>query len=163
MSRRLHVVIAGAGVAALEAALALRVLADELVTVELIAPETAFTYRPLAVAEPFQAVEGGRFPLGQLVRAAGATLREGRVAAVDPERKTVELASGQELAYDALLLALGARPREAVPGAITAAVSRTRRRSPRCSTEPAPAQCGASCSPLLPRSRGHCRSTSWRS
>jgi sulfide:quinone oxidoreductase len=46
-------------------------------------------------------------------------LRRGSVAAVDPERKVVALDDGLELAYDILLLALGARPREAVAGALT--------------------------------------------
>ena len=49
-----RVVIAGAGVAALEDALALRALAEDSVSVELVAPEEEFTYRPLAVAEPFR-------------------------------------------------------------------------------------------------------------
>ena len=48
-----HVLVAGGGVAALEAALALRALADERLHVELLAPEPQFWYRPLAVAEPF--------------------------------------------------------------------------------------------------------------
>ena len=48
----LHVLVAGGGVAALEAALALRA-ADERLSVELLAPEPHFWYRPAAVAEPF--------------------------------------------------------------------------------------------------------------
>ena len=44
------VLIAGGGVAALEAALALRDLAADLVSIELLAPEHHFWYRPLAVA-----------------------------------------------------------------------------------------------------------------
>ena len=46
-----RVLIAGGGVAALEAALALRALAEDRVRVELLAPETQFWYRPLAVAD----------------------------------------------------------------------------------------------------------------
>ena len=45
--------IAGAGVAGLEAALALRALAEGELSVELLAPEAEFVYRPLAVTEPF--------------------------------------------------------------------------------------------------------------
>jgi sulfide:quinone oxidoreductase len=116
---RRHVVVAGAGVAGLETALALRALAPEQVAVELVAPETEFTYRPLAVAEPFRVGEVRRFPLEPLVRAAGAQLRRGTVSAVDPEQKTVKLDDGLELAYDVLVLALGARSREAVAGALT--------------------------------------------
>jgi sulfide:quinone oxidoreductase len=115
----LDVLIAGAGVAALEAALALQALTDGEVAVELVAPEAEFTYRPVAVTEPFRVGEVTRFPLKTLVEAARARLRRGSVAAVDPERKVVALDDGLELAYDILLLALGARPREAVAGALT--------------------------------------------
>lgn len=114
-----HVLIAGAGVAGLEAALALRALTEDEVSVELVAPETEFTYRPLAVTEPFRVGEVKRFPLRTLAEAAGARLRTESLAAVDPERKAVTLDDGEELTYDILLLALGARPREAVVGALT--------------------------------------------
>jgi sulfide:quinone oxidoreductase len=114
-----HVVVAGAGVAALETALALRALAADLVDVELIAPETEFTYRPLAVAEPFQADEVRRFPLEPLVNAAGAALRPAAVAKVEPEDKRVRLATGETVDYDAFVLAVGTQPREAVVGALT--------------------------------------------
>jgi sulfide:quinone oxidoreductase len=117
--RRWRVVVAGAGVAGLEAALALQTLADELVSVELVAPERDFVYKPLAVAEPFGVGQMRRFPLRTLVEAAGASLRAGSVVAVDPELKLVSLDGGETLPYDALLLALGARPREAVAGALT--------------------------------------------
>src|SRR6266571_1275745 len=115
----LHVVIAGAGVAGLEAALALQALAEEKVSVELVAPEADFTYRPLAVTEAFRVGEMKRFPLQTLCAAAGARLRRGSLATVDAERKVVTLDDGQELAYDMLLLALGASPHEAVVGALT--------------------------------------------
>ena len=118
-AKPVHTVIAGAGVAALEAALALQDLGEGRVSVELLAPETEFTYRPLAVAEPFAVAEVKRFPLERLVKATGASLRGGSVVAVDAERKIVTLADRQEVGYDVLLLALGARPRGAVPGALT--------------------------------------------
>jgi sulfide:quinone oxidoreductase len=114
-----RVLVAGAGVAALEAALALNALAEERVAVELVAPETEFSYRPLAVAEPFRVGEVRRFPLLALARAAGAELRQGSFRRVEAERKIVSTEKGEELDYDALLLALGARPLEAVPGALT--------------------------------------------
>jgi sulfide:quinone oxidoreductase len=117
--RPFHVVIAGAGVAALEAALALRALAGDLVSVELVAPDTEFTYRPLAVAEPFRSDEVRRFPLASLVAAAGADLRPGKVAAVDPDEKTVVLDEDEPLSFDTLVVALGARAREAIAGALT--------------------------------------------
>ena len=115
----LQVVIAGGGVAALEATLALRALAQEHVSIELIAPEPDFVYRPLAVTDPFRVGETRRFPLAPLVEAAGGSLRPGRVAAVDPDRRFVDTQEGGECAYDALLVALGARPRQAIPNALT--------------------------------------------
>src|SRR5438270_8586009 len=75
-----QVLIAGGGVAALEATLALRALAADRVEIELVAPEREFTYRPLSVAEPFRVAEMRRFPLERLVHAAGARLREGSLA-----------------------------------------------------------------------------------
>jgi sulfide:quinone oxidoreductase len=118
-SEPMHVVVGGAGVAALELALALRELAPGLTSVELVAPEHEFVYRPLAVAEPFRSGTARRFPLDKLVRAAGAELRRASVARVNADVKEVELDDGTRVAYDALVLAFGARARAAVPGAVT--------------------------------------------
>jgi sulfide:quinone oxidoreductase len=118
-SDRRHVVVGGAGVAGLEVALALRELARDVVSVELVSPEREFVYRPSAVAEPFRVGEVRRFPLEALVRATGAGLRNGSVAGLDAQQKFVILADGTEARYDVLVLALGARPREAIPGALT--------------------------------------------
>jgi sulfide:quinone oxidoreductase len=114
-----NVLICGGGVAALEAVLALRALAEDRVSIELVTPEEDFTYRPLAVAEPFGVGEVKSFPLRALTEAAGARFRSGLVASVDPEQHVVATQEGGELAYDLLLLALGAKPREAVPNALT--------------------------------------------
>ena len=51
-TKPLDVLIAGAGVAGLEAALALQALAEGQVSVELLAPEADFVYRPLAGDPP---------------------------------------------------------------------------------------------------------------
>jgi sulfide:quinone oxidoreductase len=118
-STPLKVVVAGAGIAGLELALALQALAEDLVSVELVAPETEFVYRPLAVAEPFRTDEVRRFPLAPLVTATGASLRAGTVASVEPEQKHVVLGDGTVLEYDAFVLATGTRPREAIEGALT--------------------------------------------
>jgi sulfide:quinone oxidoreductase len=115
----LRVLVAGGGVAALETALALRALAGERVSIELVAPERDFTHRPLAVAAPFRVGEVETFPLHKLAAAAGAELRQGAVTSVDPGRHVVLTDDGRELAYDVLVLALGARPVEAFPNALT--------------------------------------------
>ena len=114
----LRVVIAGGGVAALEATLALRALAENRVSIELVAPEADFVYRPLSVGDPFEVAETRRFPLAQLVDSAGGVLRPGSVTAVNPGEQFVET-DGERVPYDALLVALGARGREALPNALT--------------------------------------------
>ncbi len=115
----MHVVIAGGGVAGLEACLALSALADGLVDVELISPGDEFVYRPLLVAEPFGVAEGLRIDLERVARDTGARHTKDALAKVDPSAREVITASGERLGYDALLVALGARPVEAVPGALT--------------------------------------------
>jgi sulfide:quinone oxidoreductase len=54
-----NVLIAGAGVAGLEAALALRTVGEDRVSVELVSPDAEFVYRPLSVAEPFGVARSG--------------------------------------------------------------------------------------------------------
>ncbi len=49
----LRVLVAGGGVAALEAVLALRSLAGDRVRVELLAPTAGFAQRPYSVRSPF--------------------------------------------------------------------------------------------------------------
>ena len=49
----MDIVIAGGGVASIEALLGLRTIAGDRVRLTLVAPDRDFTYRPLAVAEPF--------------------------------------------------------------------------------------------------------------
>jgi sulfide:quinone oxidoreductase len=112
------VIIVGGGVAALEAALALQELAGGVVEVELVAPEQTFAYRPLLVAEPFGAGQVRTFPLRRLAESAGASFREAIVTGVDSDRHLVRTAAGDELPFDLLLLAPGAVPVQAVPGAI---------------------------------------------
>jgi sulfide:quinone oxidoreductase len=116
---RTRVLIAGAGVAALEAMLALRAFAEGRVSVVLVAPDREFVYRPLAVAEPFRVGEVRTFPLERLVDDTGARIVHDTVVSVDADAHTVRTEGGDELAYDALLLALGGRPQSAVPGALT--------------------------------------------
>jgi hypothetical protein len=112
------VLIAGGGVAALEALIALHDLAGDRVAVTLLAPEDAFVYRPLATARPFSLGHPTRHPLADIARDFGAALVQDRVVEVVPERRLVRGASGAEHAYDALVVAVGARALP-VPHAIT--------------------------------------------
>ena len=114
-----RVLIAGGGVAALEAALALRALAEDRVSVEMLAPEPQFWYRPFAVAEPFGLGEVRRFELPELAAAAGATFSPGALTRVDAGGRQVQTSAGSSIPYDVLLVACGAGPTPAVPGAMT--------------------------------------------
>ena len=118
-SKPLHVLIAGAGVAALEAALALKTLAEERVDIELVAPDVDFRYRPMSVAAPFGKGEARTFPLTRLVELAGARLTPGKLARVDLKARRAVTTDGAQLEWDLLLLAVGARMREGVPGSLT--------------------------------------------
>jgi sulfide:quinone oxidoreductase len=114
-----RVLVAGGGVAALEAALALRRLAEDRISVELLAPEPRFWYRPLAVAEPFALAAVRAFELSELASAAGATFSPGMLVGVDAPRRVAHTATGGEIPYDVLLLACGAVSKPAVTGALT--------------------------------------------
>ena len=71
---RPQVVIAGGGVAAIEALLALRHLVGEQVAIALLAPEPRFVHRPSSVAEPFGLGGPASLDLEALARDQGAEL-----------------------------------------------------------------------------------------
>ena len=104
----LRVLIAGAGVAGLEAAFALRAMAGERVEMTLIAPVDDFVYRPMSVAEPFSSGAAQRYPLARLAAEADAELLHDALVEVDTENRHVRTSSGKDLSYDELLVGLGA-------------------------------------------------------
>jgi sulfide:quinone oxidoreductase len=107
--RKLRVVIVGGGVAALEAALALADLAGDRTEVTVIAPNSEFVYRPMVVREPFAYARARRYPLAPIVSDAGATLLHGELAWIDRAKQTLHTQADEEVVYDELILALGAR------------------------------------------------------
>ncbi len=116
--QRPRIVIAGGGVAALEALIALRDLLDGLVSIDIVAPDEEFVYRPLSVAEPFGAAEPHRFDLVKIAADHGVELHHGMVESVAHDRTLVSIGGGRSLTYDVLLVAVGARPRDWLPGAV---------------------------------------------
>jgi sulfide:quinone oxidoreductase len=113
MAGKLEVVIAGGGVAGLEAAFALRALAGERVSVTVVSGKAEFVYRPLAVREPFTDAPPERHGLAALVAEAGAGLVGEAFRWVDAAGREVHTRGGRRLPYDVFLLALGARARSA--------------------------------------------------
>jgi sulfide:quinone oxidoreductase len=114
----MHLLIAGGGPAALEGALAAQRLAGERLRITLLSDSDQLCYRPVAVAEPFGLAVPQRFSLARIARERGFELELGRLRAVDALGHRVFTTAGRELSYDMLLLALGARAEEAVPGAL---------------------------------------------
>ena len=87
---RKHVLIAGGGIAGLEAMLALSKLSPDLTDVELLSSGPEFVYRPLLVAEPFGVSEALRLDLAQVAEETGARYTRGTVVSIQPDMKTVE-------------------------------------------------------------------------
>ncbi len=116
---RQKVLIAGAGVGGIEAALALDDLSAGLVDVELCDGRSEFVFRPFTVAQSYGAVRSFRYDLARLGKHCGASFRHGAIASVDPAERHATGEDGARLPYDHLIVATGARMRGAVPGAAT--------------------------------------------
>ena len=106
----LRVVIAGGGVAALETLIGLSATAATRLALTLVAPGEQFIYRPLEVGEPFGLGSPRRYDLADLAGDFGARVLRDALARVRPEERVALLASGDEVPYDALVVAVGARP-----------------------------------------------------
>lgn len=112
-----RVTIAGGGIAALEAVLALRDLAPG-VALELISPRPEVDYRPLSVLEPFALGEMPSLDLGRFADEQGAILHRDTLVAVEPAERTLVTGQGERRPFEILVVAAGARALEAVPGSI---------------------------------------------
>lgn len=114
-----RVLIAGGGVAALEAVLALQEITEGSLDLQLLSAGTHFEYGPLSVAEPFDLGRAHRFELDELLGERSVEITIDALDAVDPERREAHTAGGTTFSYDALLIAIGARKHSGLPGAIT--------------------------------------------
>ena len=121
MSRdRLHVVIAGGGVAAVESLLALRELAGQRVEITLLSQERQFLYRPVTVAEAFDRGEAHSYALEDIVDyVGGGEIIWDRLERVLADERVAVTASGTRVPFDALIVATGAIATEPLPGALT--------------------------------------------
>jgi sulfide:quinone oxidoreductase len=115
----MRVLVAGSGIAGLEALLSLRDLAGDRVALTLLTPETQFVHREMAVAETFAHGHARPLPLENLTGDLGVELIQARLERVDDGRRVAYTDATEPLSYDALLVAVGATSEPAFPGAIT--------------------------------------------
>lgn len=118
-SAPLRVLVAGGGTAALETVLALRALAADRVATTVLAPAGDYVDRPSTVREPFSGAPALRHDLGGLLRDAGAAHVTDGLAWVDAAERIAHTTTGKALAYDELVIAVGARMHSSYPAATT--------------------------------------------
>jgi sulfide:quinone oxidoreductase len=114
-----RVLIAGSGVAAVEAVLALRHLAGRQFDIDLLAPGHAFENRPASVATPFGFGATPPIDLHELAARYAVGLVAGELTGVDVEARTAHVGGDDDRRYDHLLVAVGARMAPALAGALT--------------------------------------------
>lgn len=113
-----RVLIVGGGVAALEAVLALKQYGDLLQTT-LLAPGDRFVYRPMSVGEPFGREVAHSYPLDRIISDLEIQHYTDTLKWVDTTARVVYTEQEEQLDYDALLLAVGARTYAPLPYALT--------------------------------------------
>lgn len=114
-----ELVVLGGGIAGIEALLAARDLVGDRGRLTLVSPEPDFKYKPLSVEEPFSGDPARRFELPPFLDELGGRFVAAQATAVRPEQHLVELNSGSEIAYDRLIVCLGARALTAYQQATT--------------------------------------------
>jgi sulfide:quinone oxidoreductase len=115
----LHVVVAGGGIAGLEALLTLDELAGPRVSLTLIEPREELVLHALEPAAPFGAGEAGRLAIDDIAGATRTDVVRSPIERVDPATRTVITRNGERVHYDALVVTVGARRVVAVPRALT--------------------------------------------
>jgi sulfide:quinone oxidoreductase len=115
----MRVLIVGGGVAGLETLLGLRALAGDRVSLELLSPKPTMVDRPSSVRAPFRLGRPASLDVAAIAADCGARFIAGALAGVDPERHEVTMSDGDTLAYDDLVVTVGAIPHESLVGART--------------------------------------------
>jgi sulfide:quinone oxidoreductase len=114
-----RVLIAGGGVAGLEAMIALRELAGHRLCLTLLSPGDEFLFPSLSVQDAFAGSAPRRYPLSDICAEHGAALVHDELELVEAHRRRVITRDGHEVPYDALAIAVGADRRPALRGATT--------------------------------------------
>jgi sulfide:quinone oxidoreductase len=114
-----RMLIAGGGIAGLEALLALADLAGDRVELILASPDPEFRYRPMAVDEPFSPEPYARHELPSAVEQLGARFIQAALTEVRPDEHVAVLGDGSEVEYAAAIICVGARPQPAFEHALS--------------------------------------------
>ncbi len=102
-----RVVIAGGGIAAVEALMALADLGGGRLELELLAPGEDFVLRPQLLGRPWGSPPI-QVPLGRLCDEHGARRHRGTLTGVDVHERVAITANGDRRPYDELVVATGA-------------------------------------------------------
>jgi sulfide:quinone oxidoreductase len=113
-----RIVIAGAGIAGLEALLALRVLAGPRAQITLVTDAAREEDRPMSVVEPFDRGLAARRDIIAIAADQRADLHFDRLVGVDVDRRVARFA-GHDRPYDTLIVATGAHPEVQFTQAVT--------------------------------------------
>ena len=113
-----RVLIAGGGIGALAGALALREYAPPGLELTLLAPGPDLVLAPETVLEATGGPAAARYELSAIAADIGAGHVPDALEAVDVEARLAGTRRHGQLGYDALLLAVGARPGPTLPGAL---------------------------------------------
>ncbi len=112
------ILVAGAGVSGLETVLALQTLAPGRFEIDVLAPERHLVHRQPTTGAPFEPIRPIRSELSAIAEDLGFDLTRDALDHVDAAAREAVTQGGNRIAYDVLVLALGARPVAAVHGAL---------------------------------------------
>ncbi len=112
-----HIVVAGAGIAGIETALALRAFAGDRAAVTVVDSGRMFAIPATATGTAFGIIPSVDVPLSCVVARTRAALRRSHMVAVDSRRRLAMLAGGELLRFENLVIAVGAPPH--LPDALT--------------------------------------------
>jgi sulfide:quinone oxidoreductase len=110
-SQRLRVLIAGGGVAGVECLLGLHDLAPDRLDITMVSESRELVEGAVALGEPFGGGPAQRIDLARVATECGAWFVHGHLDTVDVDAHSATMLDGATLAYDVLVMAIGAAPR----------------------------------------------------